>query len=148
MKSSTRRSPSIAEVGAFDRIEHVAPAPVGLRAARRVRERQEDAAAVALEPVEIERQLLTRELERRSREAAEQDRLIATRADLPQLRLGRPHLGQHTQLRRVVEILETGEVAALRLRERRLRVGAEQVVTTLSPQIPCRSTSDAERTDW
>jgi hypothetical protein len=44
--------------------------------------------------VEIDRELLTVELERRSREAAEQDRLVAAGADLAQLRLGCSHLGQ------------------------------------------------------
>ena len=55
--------------------------------------------------------LLAVELERGGREAAEQDRLVAAGADLAQLRLGRLDVGEHTQLRLVVEVLKAGEAA-------------------------------------
>ena len=72
-----------AEVGSLDRIEDVPAAAVGLAPAGRVPERKEDAAAVALEPVDLEGQRLSGQLERRRGERPEQERPAAARVDRP-----------------------------------------------------------------
>jgi hypothetical protein len=59
------------QVGALDRVQHVAAGAVGLLAAGRVGDRQEDAAAVPLQPVELQRQRLAPQLEGGLAEAGE-----------------------------------------------------------------------------
>ncbi len=63
------------KVGALHRVEEVPACAVRLRPARRVGERQEDPAAVALEPVQLE----LAEREPRDGEAAERKPSISTR---------------------------------------------------------------------
>ena len=75
-----------AEIGAFHRVEQVAARAVGLAAARRVAEREEDAAAVRVEPVELERVLAearpgeAREARDAARAAGDLERAPARRA--------------------------------------------------------------------
>jgi hypothetical protein len=116
----------LAEVGSLHRVEHVAAGAVGLGAARRIRDRQEDAAAVPLEPVERERLRLAPELESRGGEVTEERRLVAAAADRDALASGGLDLGENTQLGIVVEgwvggaplpgVLERGGFFSSRLR--------------------------------
>ena len=66
LKSSTIVGAGNAEVRALDRVVEIAAAAVGLDAARRVGERQPQAAAVAFEPVHRERRRRARAIENRA----------------------------------------------------------------------------------
>ena len=79
--------------------------------ARPVGEGQEDAAAVALEPVELERP----ERERDAAEAAERRDRAGAAGDLAQLLLGRLDLREHAQRRVVREVVEAGAAGRRRL---------------------------------
>src|SRR5581483_4212354 len=82
-----------AEVGALHRVEQVATGAVRLAAARRVAERQEEPAAVGVEPVELERARV---------EAGRGEARELRLADPSPLRLGRLDLGEEAERRVVV----------------------------------------------
>ena len=68
-----------AQVSALHCVEDVAASAIRLGAARRVAERKEDPAAVAFEPVDLERERLAGELEMRPREGPKEHWFRAAR---------------------------------------------------------------------
>src|SRR5262245_54377346 len=69
------------EIGALHRVEQIAAAAVASVSTRRVAEGQEGAAAVAAEPVHLERETLAAKLEPRAGEGPEVNLLVAARRD-------------------------------------------------------------------
>ena len=125
-----------AEIGALDGVEHVPAAAVAGRAARRIGERDIDAAAVSLEPVELEREAAAIELERGDAEAREPVCAVVAGADVERQRLDREDGRERSRRRVVVEEGEPAEGGALVLWERRLRMAREQVVASGAPDPP------------
>ena len=117
-----------AQVRALDRVEQVAAGAVGLAPARRIAERDEQAAAVRVEPVEVEPELLAAERERRGAEADERHRLARARVELEALRLGGRDGGGDARGRVVGEPRHPAVAGTLLPRERRLGVLPEQLV--------------------
>src|SRR4051812_23777127 len=124
------------EVRAFPGVEEIPAGSIGLRSTRRVAERDEHAADVALEPVELERRGNPADLETRLREPRESVGALAARLDLVVLGLPVEDLREHAERRIVVEEGKAGERLALRLGDRRLGMTAEEVVPDGAPALP------------
>src|SRR5215216_4765883 len=86
-----------AEVCALDGVEQVSAAAERARAARRVGEREIDAAAVPLEPIQLEREALPIELERDVAEAREAVGAVLAGDDVERHRLARSDRGEHAR---------------------------------------------------
>src|SRR5581483_1340370 len=113
------------EVGPLHRVEEVTACAVRLRPAGRIREREEETAAVPLEPVQLE----LPEVEAGDGEPAEREAV-----DLDLRLLDRTHLGEETERRVVVEVRELGVP-----RGRRLRVVAKERSSHRPPLVPARA---------
>src|SRR5205085_6150805 len=106
------------EIRSFHRVEEIAAAAVALPPARRVAEAEEEPAAVALQPVELQGQRLASQREVSARERLEQHRLGPARLDRLRRSLDVLELGEHARLQVVVEVVEALVAGPPRLRVR------------------------------
>src|SRR5437870_788534 len=118
------------EVRALRRVEKIAAAAVRRIAGGRIAEWEEDPAAVRVEPENFERT----DVEIDRAETHERDHAAGAGAPVVAL-LGRcPDLSALGEAGVVVEVREAAEAGAFRRRQRRLRVGAKELVPPRSPE--------------
>src|SRR5207248_3526299 len=120
-----------AEIGALDGVEQIAAGAVRRAPARAVGERQEQAAAITLEPVQGQLEGAPGEGEAGGSEAAEPVRLAGARRELELGGLGRNDIGSDPEVRVVAVVGEAAERGPAGVVERRLAMLGEQAVARL-----------------